>query len=65
MLQTTLSTCDDGPYRRVFKAFLPFEKEEKKRVHLLFYLSVIFLAIVLVCTMLLVIFLLIYAVFSL
>uniref|UniRef100_A0A2N9FMJ5 DNA 3'-5' helicase n=1 Tax=Fagus sylvatica TaxID=28930 RepID=A0A2N9FMJ5_FAGSY len=32
MLQTTLSTCDDGPYRRVFKAFLPFEKEEKKRV---------------------------------
>ncbi|KAM4076961.1 hypothetical protein ACJW30_12G103600 [Castanea mollissima] len=32
MLQTTLPACDDGPYRRVFKALLPFEKEEKKRV---------------------------------
>ncbi|XP_041018423.1 ATP-dependent DNA helicase SRS2-like protein At4g25120 isoform X1 [Juglans microcarpa x Juglans regia] len=32
MLRTTLPACDDGPYRRVFKALLPFEKEEKKRV---------------------------------
>ncbi|KAK4572461.1 hypothetical protein RGQ29_030770 [Quercus rubra] len=32
MLQTTFPACDDGPYRRVFKALLPFEKEEKKRV---------------------------------
>ncbi|KAJ0111618.1 hypothetical protein Patl1_01396 [Pistacia atlantica] len=32
MLKTTLPGCDDGAYRRVFKALLPFEKEEKKRV---------------------------------
>ncbi|PON60028.1 DNA helicase [Parasponia andersonii] len=32
MLRTTLPGCDDGSYRRVFKALLPFEKEEKKRV---------------------------------
>ncbi|KAH9705905.1 dna helicase [Citrus sinensis] len=32
MLRTTLPGCDDGPYRRVFKAFLLLEKEEKKRV---------------------------------
>ncbi|KAG6649008.1 hypothetical protein CIPAW_07G183200 [Carya illinoinensis] len=32
MLRTTLPACDDGPYRRVFKALLPFEKEEKKKV---------------------------------
>uniref|UniRef100_A0A6N2LAH7 DNA 3'-5' helicase n=1 Tax=Salix viminalis TaxID=40686 RepID=A0A6N2LAH7_SALVM len=32
MLRTTLSGCDDGSYRQVFKALLPFEKEEKKRV---------------------------------
>ncbi|XP_050223895.1 ATP-dependent DNA helicase SRS2-like protein At4g25120 [Mercurialis annua] len=32
MLRTTLPGCDDGPYRQVFKAFLPFEKDEKKRV---------------------------------
>lgn len=32
MLQTTLPECDDGPFRRVFKALLPFEKEEKKKV---------------------------------
>uniref|UniRef100_A0A1J3JSV9 DNA 3'-5' helicase n=1 Tax=Noccaea caerulescens TaxID=107243 RepID=A0A1J3JSV9_NOCCA len=32
MLRTTLSECDDASYRRVFKALLPFEKEEKKRV---------------------------------
>ncbi|XP_062092243.1 ATP-dependent DNA helicase SRS2-like protein At4g25120 [Humulus lupulus] len=32
MLRTTLPFCDDGPYRRVFKALLPLEKEEKKRV---------------------------------
>ncbi|KAL5858965.1 hypothetical protein ACOSQ4_000261 [Xanthoceras sorbifolium] len=32
MLRTTLPGCDDGPYRQVFKALLPLEKEEKKRV---------------------------------
>ncbi|KAK9293210.1 hypothetical protein L1049_021199 [Liquidambar formosana] len=32
MLRTTLPGCDDGPYHQVFKALLPFEKEEKKRV---------------------------------
>ncbi|CAH8275428.1 unnamed protein product [Arabidopsis lyrata] len=32
MLKTTYSECDDASYRRVFKALLPFEKEEKKRV---------------------------------
>ncbi|CAN7119268.1 unnamed protein product [Brassica rapa subsp. narinosa] len=32
MLRTTFSECDDTSYRRVFKALLPFEKEEKKRV---------------------------------
>ncbi|KAL1201195.1 ATP-dependent DNA helicase SRS2-like protein [Cardamine amara subsp. amara] len=32
MLRTTFSECDDASYRRVFKALLPFEKEEKKRV---------------------------------
>lgn len=33
MLRTTLPGCDDEPYRRVFKALLPFEKEGKKRVN--------------------------------
>ncbi|XP_021286637.1 ATP-dependent DNA helicase SRS2-like protein At4g25120 isoform X1 [Herrania umbratica] len=33
MLKTALPACDDGAYRKVFKALLPFEKEEKKRVH--------------------------------
>ncbi|KAJ0263320.1 ATP-dependent DNA helicase SRS2-like protein [Hirschfeldia incana] len=32
MLRTTFPECDDLSYRRVFKALLPFEKEEKKRV---------------------------------
>ncbi|XP_010438926.1 PREDICTED: ATP-dependent DNA helicase SRS2-like protein At4g25120 [Camelina sativa] len=32
MLKTTFSECDDASYRRVFKALLPFEKEEKKKV---------------------------------
>ncbi|XP_012090522.1 ATP-dependent DNA helicase SRS2-like protein At4g25120 isoform X2 [Jatropha curcas] len=32
MLKTTLPGCDDGPYRQVFKAMLPFEKDERKRV---------------------------------
>jgi superfamily I DNA/RNA helicase len=32
MLKTTFSECDDASYRRVFKALLPFEKEEKKRI---------------------------------
>ncbi|XP_023635685.1 ATP-dependent DNA helicase SRS2-like protein At4g25120 isoform X2 [Capsella rubella] len=32
MLKTTFFECDDASYRRVFKALLPFEKEEKKRV---------------------------------
>jgi hypothetical protein len=33
MLRTTLPGCDDGSYHQVFKALLPFEKEEKRRVH--------------------------------
>ncbi|KAF6152987.1 hypothetical protein GIB67_021592 [Kingdonia uniflora] len=32
MLRTTLLCCDDGPFRQSFKALLPCEKEEKKRV---------------------------------
>ncbi|PQM39468.1 ATP-dependent DNA helicase SRS2-like protein [Prunus yedoensis var. nudiflora] len=31
MVKTTLPDCDDGSYRQVFKALLPFEKEEKKK----------------------------------
>lgn len=33
MIKTTLPGCDDGSYRQVFKALLPFEKEEKKKVY--------------------------------
>ncbi|KAK4363511.1 hypothetical protein RND71_018752 [Anisodus tanguticus] len=32
MLRTTLPGSDDGSYRRVFKALLPSEKEEKQKV---------------------------------
>ncbi|XP_076930968.1 ATP-dependent DNA helicase SRS2-like protein At4g25120 [Bidens hawaiensis] len=32
MLKTTLVVCDDGSYRRVFKALLNLEKDEKKRI---------------------------------
>ncbi|CAA3017265.1 ATP-dependent DNA helicase SRS2 At4g25120 [Olea europaea subsp. europaea] len=32
LLRTTLPGCDDGPFRRVFKALLPYEKDEKKKV---------------------------------
>ncbi|XP_076890004.1 ATP-dependent DNA helicase SRS2-like protein At4g25120 [Bidens hawaiensis] len=32
MLKTTLVACDDGSYRRVFKALLNLEKDEKKRI---------------------------------
>ncbi|XP_027107263.1 ATP-dependent DNA helicase SRS2-like protein At4g25120 isoform X1 [Coffea arabica] len=32
MLRTALPACDDAPYRKVFKALLPFEKEEKNKV---------------------------------
>ncbi|KAJ9545731.1 hypothetical protein OSB04_025438 [Centaurea solstitialis] len=32
MLRTTLGACDDESYRRVFKALLNLEKDEKKRV---------------------------------
>ncbi|KAI3751165.1 hypothetical protein L2E82_22211 [Cichorium intybus] len=32
MLKTTLVACDDGSYKRVFKALLPLEKDEKKKV---------------------------------
>lgn len=32
MLRTTLPGCDDGSFRQVFKALLPFDKEEKKKV---------------------------------
>ncbi|KAL9335522.1 hypothetical protein Peur_072703 [Populus x canadensis] len=35
MLRTTLPGCDDGSYHQVFKALLPFEKEEKRRVHVI------------------------------
>ncbi|KAK6117841.1 hypothetical protein DH2020_048413 [Rehmannia glutinosa] len=30
ILSTTLPGCDDGPFCRVFKALLPFDKEEKE-----------------------------------
>ncbi|KAL6531201.1 hypothetical protein OROHE_014270 [Orobanche hederae] len=32
LLSTTLPGCDDDPFRRAFKALLPFGKEEKKKV---------------------------------
>ncbi|XP_035834138.1 ATP-dependent DNA helicase SRS2-like protein At4g25120 [Helianthus annuus] len=32
MLKTTLVVCDDGSFRRVFKALLNLEKDEKKRI---------------------------------
>ncbi|CAN1798746.1 ATP-dependent DNA helicase SRS2-like protein At4g25120 [Linum perenne] len=32
MLRTTIPGCDDDPYRQVFKALLPIDKEEKMRV---------------------------------
>ncbi|KAL8199775.1 hypothetical protein R6Q57_013343 [Mikania cordata] len=32
MLKTTLMVCDDGSFRRVFKALLNLEKDEKKRI---------------------------------
>ncbi|CAN1215880.1 ATP-dependent DNA helicase SRS2-like protein At4g25120 [Linum perenne] len=32
MLRTTIPGCDDDPYRQVFKALLPLDKEEKMRV---------------------------------
>ncbi|KAK6121907.1 hypothetical protein DH2020_044349 [Rehmannia glutinosa] len=32
ILSTTLPGCDDGPFCRVFKALLPFDKEEKRKV---------------------------------
>lgn len=32
MLRTTFPGCDDGSFRRVFKALLPFDKEDKKKV---------------------------------
>ncbi|XP_057776790.1 LOW QUALITY PROTEIN: ATP-dependent DNA helicase SRS2-like protein At4g25120 [Salvia miltiorrhiza] len=32
MLSTALPGCDDGACRRAFKALLPFDKEEKKKV---------------------------------
>ncbi|CAI9091956.1 OLC1v1027080C1 [Oldenlandia corymbosa var. corymbosa] len=32
MLRTVLPACGDDPYRKVFKALLPFDKEEKKKV---------------------------------
>lgn len=41
MLRTTLPACDDGSFRRVFKALLPFEKEEKKRVYILFIIPLL------------------------
>lgn len=35
MLKTTLVVCDEGSFRRVFKALLNLEKDEKKRVQVL------------------------------
>ncbi|KAK3127095.1 hypothetical protein QOZ80_7AG0568260 [Eleusine coracana subsp. coracana] len=32
ILQTTLPGCDDGPWRQAFKALLPSDKEEKKKI---------------------------------
>ncbi|XP_020519936.1 ATP-dependent DNA helicase SRS2-like protein At4g25120 isoform X1 [Amborella trichopoda] len=32
MLRTALPGCDDGPFRQVFKALYPGQKEEKKRI---------------------------------
>ncbi|KAL8520279.1 hypothetical protein ACS0TY_010995 [Phlomoides rotata] len=32
MLSSAVPGCDEGPFRRVFKALLPFDKEEKKKV---------------------------------
>ncbi|KAL2924562.1 hypothetical protein RDABS01_023576 [Bienertia sinuspersici] len=32
MVKTTLPGCDDGSFRQVFKTFLPYEKEEKKKI---------------------------------
>ncbi|XP_071711461.1 ATP-dependent DNA helicase SRS2-like protein At4g25120 [Rutidosis leptorrhynchoides] len=32
MLRTTLVPCDDGSFQRVFKALLPLEKDEKKKL---------------------------------
>jgi hypothetical protein len=35
ILRTTLPGCDDGPWRQAFKALLPSDKEEKKKVQFL------------------------------
>ncbi|CAD6223739.1 unnamed protein product [Miscanthus lutarioriparius] len=32
ILRTTLPGCDDGPWRQAFKALLPSDKEEKKKI---------------------------------
>ncbi|XP_038907259.1 ATP-dependent DNA helicase SRS2-like protein At4g25120 isoform X2 [Benincasa hispida] len=32
LLKTTFPDCDDGAYHQAFKALIPFEKEEKKRI---------------------------------
>ncbi|XP_031095692.1 ATP-dependent DNA helicase SRS2-like protein At4g25120 isoform X1 [Ipomoea triloba] len=32
MLRTTLPGCDSASYRRIFKALLPFDKDEKKKI---------------------------------
>lgn len=39
MLSTAFPGCDDGPCRRAFKALLPFDKEEKKKVSLSQFVS--------------------------
>lgn len=38
LLKTTFPDCDDGAYRQAFKALIPFEKEEKKRVAFSFFI---------------------------
>lgn len=42
MLRTALPACDDASFRRVFKALLPFEKEEKKKVNKFGSVSILF-----------------------
>lgn len=39
MFRTTLPECDSASYRRIFKALLPFDKDEKKKVMNLSYLN--------------------------
>lgn len=42
ILKSTLPECDDGPSRQAFKALLPCEKDEKKKVIFIFSFSFLF-----------------------